>query len=61
MAGMLVECFIGGWKKRLAVTKTDSSGHFSFPNLPEGKYFVKASGRHLYTIRTVVTTTHKST
>jgi hypothetical protein len=61
VTGMLVECFVRGWKKRVAVTKTDSSGDFSFPDLPEGLYYVKASQRNLFTIRTVVTTTRKFT
>ena len=59
--GMLVECFVGGWKKRVAATTTDSSGDFTFPNLAEGKYFVRASGKQLYTIRTIVIATRKST
>jgi hypothetical protein len=58
---MQVECYVNGWKKRMAVTKTNSTGGFSFPDLPEGKYYVKASGLHVFTVRTIVTTTRKST
>ena len=61
VSGMLVECYVNGWKKRLAVTKTNSTGDFSFPDLPEGKYYLKASGLHVFMVRTIVTTTKKST
>jgi hypothetical protein len=61
VTGMLVECFIRGWKNRVGVTKTNSSGNFSFPDLAEGRYYVRASERNVFTIRTVVTTTRKST
>ena len=59
--GMLVECYVNGWRRRIAVTKTNSTGDFSFPDLPEGKYYLKASGLHAFTVRTIVTTTRKST
>lgn len=58
--GMLVECFIDDWKRRIAATTTDASGNFSFPDLPEGQYYLKASGRNLFTIKSVVTTSKKS-
>jgi hypothetical protein len=61
VSGMQVECYVNGWKKRIAVTKTNSTGGFSFPDLPEGKYYLKASGLHVFTVRTIVTTTKKST
>jgi hypothetical protein len=61
VSGMQVECYVNGWKKRMAVTKTNSTGDFSFPDLPEGKYYLKASGLHVFTVRTIVTTTRKST
>jgi hypothetical protein len=61
VTGMLVECFVHGWKNRVAVTKTNSSGDFSFPDLPEGKYYVRASQKNVFTIRTILTTTRKST
>jgi hypothetical protein len=60
VGGMLVECFVDGWEKLAAVTKTNSSGDFSFPNLPQGKYYVRASLKHLFTIRTIVRTSRKS-
>lgn len=60
VSGMLVECHVHGWKKRVAVTKSSSSGDFSFPDLPEGKYYLRASGVHVFTVKTVVTTTRKS-
>jgi hypothetical protein len=59
-SGMLVECFIEGWKRKIAKTTTDASGNFSFPDLPEGQYYLKASGRNLFTIKSVVTTSKKS-
>lgn len=58
--GMKVECFVDGWKKRVASTKTDSNGNFSFPQLPEGKYHLKASLRGYFSIKTIVTTTKGS-
>jgi len=61
VTGMLVECFVRGWKNRVGVTKTNSSGDFSFPGLPEGKYYVRASQKNVVTIRTIVATTRKST
>lgn len=61
VSGMLVECYVHGWKKQVAATKTNSSGDFSFPDLPEGKYYLRLSGVHVFTVRTIVTTTRKST
>ena len=61
VSGMQVECYVHGWNKRVAVTKTNSSGDFSFPDLPEGKYYLRASGMNVFTVRTIVTTTRKST
>jgi hypothetical protein len=58
--GMLVECLTDGWEKRIATTKTEASGNFSFPDLPEGQYYLKASGRNLFTINSVVSTSKKS-
>jgi len=58
---MLVECFIHGWKTRVATTTTDASGNFSFPDLPEGQYYLKASKRGLFTIKSVVSASRKST
>jgi len=58
---MQIECYVNGWKKRMAVTETNSTGDFSFPDLPEGKYYVKASGLHVFTVRTIVMATRKST
>jgi hypothetical protein len=55
VSGMQVECYVNGW------TKTDSTGDFSFSGLPEGKYYLKASGLHVFRVRTIVTTTRKST
>jgi len=54
--GMLVECFVEGAKKPVKTTSTDASGHFSFPDLPEGKYYLRASQRGIATINTVVST-----
>jgi len=57
---MVVECFVNGWKKRVASTTTDASGNFSFPELAEGKYFLKASKQGFFEIKTVVRSTKKS-
>ncbi len=54
--GMLVECFVEGAKKPVKTTSTDASGHFSFPDLLEGKYYLRASQRGIATINTVVST-----
>jgi len=57
---MTVECYIGGWKKRVGRTTTDATGHFSFPELPEGTYQLKAGKPHFFTVKTAINITKKS-
>jgi len=57
---MRVECFTDGWKRLVGATTTDSSGHFSFLDLPEGHYQLKASKRGVFTIKSVVSSSKKS-
>ena len=58
--GMTVECYTDGWKKRLGTTTTDATGHFSFPELPEGTYQLKASKPRFFTVKTTVNITKES-
>jgi hypothetical protein len=60
IAGMTVECYKGGWKRRVGSTTTDATGHFCFPELPEGTYQIKASQPHFFTVKTAVNITRKS-
>lgn len=57
---MKVECFVGESKVPIAVTSTDVSGNFSFPELKEGQYRLKASKKGCFPIETVVRTRRTS-
>lgn len=59
--GMKVECFVNGWRRRVAVTETNSRGGFSFPELPEGTYYLRLRGTNVSSVRTIVTTKRKFT
>lgn len=55
----MVECFAPSGKK-LATTKTDAEGIFSFPGLQEGRYELKARKPGMYTLTTTVNSTRRS-
>jgi hypothetical protein len=52
--GMLVELYSQGWKKRIAVTKTDANGFFRFPQRSEGRYYLRTSKKGFYTDKVII-------
>jgi hypothetical protein len=61
VSGMLVELCSKGWRKRIAVTKTDRNGFFRFPHHPEGRYYLRISKKGYFTNKVIATLNKQST
>jgi hypothetical protein len=57
---MLVELYNKGWRKRIAVTKTDANGFFRFPHRSEGKYYLRTSKAGFSSDKVIVMISKKS-
>jgi hypothetical protein len=57
--GVVIECFRGGWSQKVASTRTDASGKFTFPKLKEGTYYLKGTKDGLSTIQSIVHVTRE--